>query len=64
MSHNHKGTHVRQKAAKPCFAKRKPLAEETIRRIVGKMPNGLAGFCTTWGWLTFARRIEKAHKIT
>jgi hypothetical protein len=43
--------------------KTQPLAEETIRKIVNKMPNGLKGFCVHWGWLQFARRIEKAHRI-
>jgi hypothetical protein len=43
--------------------KRRPLAESTLRRIVNKMPGGLGGFAKTWGWLTFARRIERAHHI-
>lgn len=48
----------------PVLAKRRrPLTEETVRRIVDKMPGGLHGYCKTWGWLTFARRIEQAHKI-
>lgn len=40
-----------------------PLKEETIRRIVNKMPGGLQAFCKHWGWMTFARRIERAHGI-
>lgn len=42
---------------------KKPLTEETLRRIVNKMPGGIKGFCVHWGWLDFARRIEMAHKI-
>jgi len=42
---------------------RKPLSEERLRRMVDKMPGGLDAFCTHWGWLTFARKIERAHKI-
>ncbi len=43
---------------------RKPISEEKIRAIVDKMPGGIMGFCKGWGWLTFARKLEKLHGIT
>jgi hypothetical protein len=51
----------RKNKSKP---QRRPLSESTIRRIVNKMPGGLHGYCVGWGWLTFARRIERAHRIS
>lgn len=60
-------TSTRKRVARSLHAvdmrRRRPLKDETIRRIVDKMPGGLKGFCVTWGWLNFARRIERAHKI-
>lgn len=57
-------THVRQMARKPRSTKsvRKPLTEQQVNRIITKL-GGLRGYCVTWGWLTLARAIERAHKI-
>lgn len=52
-----------KKGSQQRVGRRRPLTEETIRRIVSKMPGGLSAFCAQWGWLTFARRIERAHRI-
>ena len=45
-------------------AERRKLSKEEVKKIFNAMPNELAGFCTDWGYLTFARRIEEAHGIT
>lgn len=37
-----------------------PLPEGTIESIINGMPGGLDGYLKTWGWLDFAREIEKA----
>ena len=39
------------------------LPEEIIRQVVANLPGGLEGFMKGWGWLQFARDIEKAQKI-
>lgn len=58
-----------KKATKPKSVKaskrvsQKPLSEEKIRKMVDLMPDGIKGFCIGWGWMTFARKIEKAHNI-
>lgn len=43
--------------------KKKPLTEAKIQRIVDRMPGGLQAFCGQWGWLNFARKLERAHGI-
>ncbi|WP_143694618.1 hypothetical protein [Variovorax sp. JS1663] len=37
-----------------------PLPEGTIEDIINGLPGGLDGYLKTWGWLQFARGIEKA----
>jgi hypothetical protein len=48
--------------AKPS-KKRRPLSTERLTNIVDRLPGGLRGFRTYWGWLIFARAIERAHGI-
>ncbi len=43
---------------------RTQLTEDAIKKIVDGMPGGIDSFCTDWGWLQFARKIEAAHGIT
>ena len=43
---------------------RTQLTEDAIKKIVDGMPGGIDAFCTDWGWLQFARKIEAAHGIT
>jgi len=41
-----------------------PISEKDLQKMVDSMPGGLDGFRIHWGWLQFARKIERAHKIS
>lgn len=36
------------------------LSEVDITHLVEEMPGGVTGYLKSWGWLNFARRVEKA----